>query len=423
MEKTKLLLMTDHNTFTGFGNVSDGIARGWVQEGYEVYWLGWGFHAMGPMPRDGYVLLPSGNDPFGSDVLPVYINQIKPEILMTQSDSRMLMYMPDLLPRIQNKPTWIFYVVIDGNTWDVEGKNTVWPSNWARLIKTADKVVAMTKYGQNILKANGIESEMIYHGIDTSIFKPISEENKKQIKRNVGLGEDKFVFGGMFKNMQRKNPEKFLQAFRILLNSKNIPEPEKEKLVLLLHTQPSPGPAGEFDLVQQSIDYGLQPGKNVIFSNMAVPQVVLPNVFNTMDVFIHLGTMEGFGLPIIEAMSCGLPVIGVDSCTMPELIGDCGLISKVPSFDKQGKHKISFGSYNGVECDMVNPWDVADKMEKLYLEPKLRSDLGFKATEKSLREFDWRIINHKWNELLKSLIITEANIPAEWAKLYQETKV
>lgn len=415
--------MSDSNTMTGFGNVSDGIAKGWVNAGYEVFYLGWGFRYQGPMPRNGYVLLPSGNDPFGSDALPMYIQQIKPEILMTQADTRMLGYMPDLMPRIPNKPTWIFYVVIDGNIWDVEGKNTVWPSNWSNTIKAADKVVAMTKYGQKILKANGIESEVIYHGVDTSVFKPVSEENKKQLKTNVGLGGDKFVFGAMFKNMQRKNPEKLLQAFRILLNSKTIPNAEKEKLMLLIHTNPRPSGGGEFDLIQQSADYGLQPGKNVVFSTGGIPAEFLPNIFNSMDVFIHLGTMEGFGLPIIEAMSSGLPIIGVDSCTIPELIGECGLISKVPTYDKQGKNKISFGSYNGVECDMVDPWDVAEKMEKLFQDPKLRQDLGFKATEKSLKEFDWRIINHKWNDLVKSFIISDEQVPEEWKKLYAETKV
>jgi glycosyltransferase involved in cell wall biosynthesis len=279
----------------------------------------------------------------------------------------------------------------------------------------------MTKYGQKILKDNGIESTVIYHGVDTSLFKPISEENKKQLKVQIGLNPDLFVFGGVFKNMQRKNPEKYLQAFRILLDSKHLSKEEKDKMLLLLHTSPAPQGGGEFDLVQQATDYGLTVGKNVVFSAQGLPPEQMHMVFQTFDVFLHLGTMEGFGLPIIEAMSCGIPIIGVNSCTMPEIIEDCGLLSDVPTFDS--KHKISFGSYNGVECDIANPWDIAQKMEKLYKEASLRKELCIKATERTVKTFDWRIIQKQWIDFVKTLVITESDIPAEWKQLYEETKV
>lgn len=418
-EKTRILGMTDHNVRTGFGTVMHHIIEGAVEAGYEGYFLGWGFHADDAYKRSNYILIPSGQDPYGADVFAPLVQNVKPEIVVVQADTRMIMWMPQVLSRMPNKPTIVFYPVIDGNVWDIEGKRTKWPSNWTETLKVADKVVAMTKYGQKILQANGIDADCIYHGVDTSIYKPASKEERAQIRRQVGIGEELFVWGAVFKNMQRKNPEKYLQAYAIFLEK--LPKREREKHLLLLHTQPQPTGPGMFDLIQHAIDYGLEPGKNVLFSSMPVPPQNMPLIYKTCDVFLILGGMEGFNLAVIEAMACGLPIIALDSCTHAKLLGGTGLLTKCPTFD--GKHRITYGSYNGVEGDIPNPWDVAKQMMKLYKNEALRKELGFKATERAVKTFDWRIIKNQWVELFKSLIVSEEDIPEEWKKLYSETQV
>ena len=35
---------------------------------------------------------------------------------------------------------------------------------------------------------------------------------------------------------------------------------------------------------------------------------------------------EGFGFPVLEAMSCGTPVIASNTSSLPELVGDSGLL-------------------------------------------------------------------------------------------------
>ncbi len=420
--KEKILAMTDMSVRTGFGNVMDHVMNGLGEAGYEAFYIGWGFRADTGFRRGNYTLLPIGNGPFGEDVLAMYIQQLRPEILVVQCDTRMCSYIPNELKKLPNKPTYVMYPVIDGCTWDYENLRTKWPSNWTATIKQADKVVAMTDYGKDILKANGVDSQRIYHGVDTGLYKPMPEEVKNQIKQNSGIGQNKFVFGGVFKNMQRKNPEKYLHAMKILLQSKHLTKEDKERLVLLLHVpNPQPAGGGEFDLVQQAIDCGLQVGKEVVFSTMQLPTEQMPMVYGAMDAFVHLGTMEGFGIPVVEAMSSGLPIVAADSSTLPELLGDCALLSPIPTYD--GRHRISFGSYNGVECDVVDPWDVAQKMERLYKDKTLREELGLKASQRAVQLFDWSIIKKQWIDLVKSLIIDETKIPAEWEKLWNETKV
>mgnify|MGYP001613267442 CR=1 FL=1 len=311
--KEKIVYMTDMNLKTGFGIVAHNVCNGLAEAGYEVFYIGWGFKADSGFRRGNYTLLPIGNGPFGEDVLAMYLQQLKAEVLVVQADTRMIQYVPNVLKQIPNKPTWILYPVIDGCVWDYENQRTKWPSNWTATIKQADKVVAMTDYGKNILKANGVESTRIYHGVDTSLYRPVSEEVRAQIKINTGIGKDTFIFGGIFKNMQRKNPEKYLQAFKILLESKHLSKEERNKLVLLLHTNPQPMGGGEFDLVQQAIDYGLELGKNVVFSNMQLPPENMPLIFQVMNAYLQLGGMEGF---------CGKPETKIITSTKVKHISD-----------------------------------------------------------------------------------------------------
>lgn len=74
---------------------------------------------------------------------------------------------------------------------------------------------------------------------------------------------------------------------------------------------------------------------------------------------------EGFGLPPLEAMQCGTPVISGNRTSLPEVVGDAGIL--------------------------VDPFDVgaiADAIERLLSDEKLRADLSKKGLERA-KEFSW----------------------------------
>jgi glycosyltransferase involved in cell wall biosynthesis len=414
-EKTKIMTMTDASLKTGFGLVMHNISVGLADNGFDVYFLGWGFRHDEAIPRANYQLLPTGNHQFGGDALPQYIQQIRPEVLITQTDTRMIDWLPNLLKQVPHRPDWILYPVIDGHVWDVENKRTKWPSNWTNIIKQADVVVGMTQWGQNILKQNGVDAKYIPHGVDTTLFRPYTNDQKGELKKNAGL-QGKFVVGGVFKNILRKNPEKYLHAFSLFRKGR------EDKVVLLLHAPPNRETGGEYDLVQQAIDIGLTIGKDLVFSSMGAPTQWMPNLFNIMDVFWTLGGMESYCLPLVEAMACGIPTVALNGTTFPEILADTGILSDVPTYPGSKDTPVTYGSYNGVEGLVCNPYDVAKKTETLYEDKQLRERISYKEVERAVTVYDWAIVRKQWVELVKSCIITPEQLPEEWKQLYEQTK-
>lgn len=80
---------------------------------------------------------------------------------------------------------------------------------------------------------------------------------------------------------------------------------------------------------------------------------------------VYPSIYEGFGLPPLEAMTCGVPVIASNVSSLPEVVGDSGLL--------------------------VNPHDIDDiakAMETMITAPDIRAASAQKALIRSA-EFSW----------------------------------
>lgn len=64
---------------------------------------------------------------------------------------------------------------------------------------------------------------------------------------------------------------------------------------------------------------------NVIFTGF-VPEEDLPVLYNGSEAFVYPSLYEGFGLPPLEAMSCGVPVITSNLTSIPEVVKDGGML-------------------------------------------------------------------------------------------------
>jgi len=74
-----------------------------------------------------------------------------------------------------------------------------------------------------------------------------------------------------------------------------------------------------FKLVQ---DLGI--GNDVIFTGYVLDED-LPALYSAAMCFVYPSYYEGFGLPPLEAMSCGVPVVVSNRASLPEVVGNAGL--------------------------------------------------------------------------------------------------
>ncbi len=78
-----------------------------------------------------------------------------------------------------------------------------------------------------------------------------------------------------------------------------------------------------------------QPGPRAhIIALDYVPRDVLPAIYSGASVFVYPSRYEGFGLPVLEAMSCGAPVIVSSDKALAELVDDAGVVLRTESIEE-----------------------------------------------------------------------------------------
>jgi glycosyltransferase involved in cell wall biosynthesis len=87
-------------------------------------------------------------------------------------------------------------------------------------------------------------------------------------------------------------------------------------------------------------------------------------LYNTATVFVFPSRYEGFGLPPLEAMSCGTPVVAANNSSIPEVVGNAGLL--VDSTD----------------------FALAGALQRVLDDTALRAELSRKGLERS-KQFSW----------------------------------
>ena len=151
---------------------------------------------------------------------------------------------------------------------------------------------------------------------------------------------------------------------------------------------------------------------------------MLNDIYNSMDCFFLSTTGEGFGLPTLEAMSCGVPPIITDYATTSELLqenGECGLPINIIGTEEISTFELmKERGYNSQQIDefrsngtIVGSWNVdraimdidsaVKQLDKLYYDKKLRESLGKTGREKAVKYYDWEVLIPVWNKLLLNL--------------------
>lgn len=137
--------------------------------------------------------------------------------------------------------------------------------------------------------------DVVYQGCDEQFRRPVSEEALEAVRSKYGLTGRYIVAVGSVE--PRKNQRLLIEALR------GLPEDVKAVIVGRRHR--------EYGKELDALIARHRLGSRVLFIEGA-PFSELPALYAGATVASYTSRIEGFGIPVIEAINCGTPVV---SCT------------------------------------------------------------------------------------------------------------
>ena len=191
-----------------------------------------------------------------------------------------------------------------------------------RNARLAKKIVADSKSTKDdiikFFKIDPAKVKVVYLASDSQFKKLANQEKDKKVLKKYGIDKKYILSAGTIE--PRKNYPTLIKAFNYIKHNNND---FNYRLVIVGRT----GWKSEATYRERE----LSPYKDDILFIGRVSDKELVQIYNQAEIFVYPSLFEGFGLPPVEAMSCGLPVIASDSSSLKEVVGNAGI--QVPSED------------------------------------------------------------------------------------------
>ena len=422
MSGERILIVSDSlQGPTGFAVNAQGVAWSLADE-YDVHVLG----LQEVMDRE--IVLDIEDDPrkivqhrnyprerelydFGTRSLPLLLDTLKPDLLITVNDIQMIQHIPSVLcpdainlkiadlpaKKILDKHTILTH--LEGELLKFREKyprDVKWlaycPQDgeppmpfWKQIYLAADKVIAMSKYGQYVFKKYfNMDVDYIWHGVDSASFKPAEKPEHLQ---------DKFVVGDLNRNQPRKQPARLIEAFAKFA---------KDKDDVLLHMQMDWNDVFGYPIAYFIDLYGIR-NKIIPPFNVGLPRKEIPRIYNMWDVSVNPTAGEGFGLTTIEAGACGKPTIITDYTTSRELIIDG---EPSPRGILVPYATLLWERFNvaAVQRALIDTDKLAEALQYYYDNRDELEKHGRNAREWVLKNVTLRKIQYKWKDVVKEVL-------------------
>lgn len=237
-----------------------------------------------------------------------------------------------------------------------------------KFLEKARTIATVSEFSKrDILDNYKIEPEKIdvVFSAAKEIFHPLNEEEKVLTKKKYTDGKEYFVYAGAIH--PRKNLMNLLKAFSVFKKRQQT----NMKLVL----------TGRLAWKYESFSERLKTYKyrNDVVMTGYVKEEELVKIIGAAYGMVYPSLLEGFGVPVLEAMQSDAPVITSSNSSMQKIAGDAALYA-----------------------DPNNFTDIADKMMLLYKDENLRKELIEKGRH-SAKQYSWdKTADLLWNSIMKA---------------------
>ena len=250
-----------------------------------------------------------------------------------------------------------------------------WSTQFA--LRNAEKIITVSDYSKKeIMEIYGDLEKMpplndkikvVRNGYNKYIYKNIESDNKiNEVLEKYGIEKPYLLYVGRLE--KKKNTPALIEAFAIMRDkNKDI----KHKLILV----------GDANFGYDEVKYMIQ--EYLLDDDVIMPGWIeendMPYVYCASDGFVFPSLYEGFGIPLLQAMSCNVPIAASRATSIPEVVGGAALL--------------------------FNPRDVeeiADSMGKIINDKPLRDDLAEQGRER-VKDFSWEKCARETLEVIENI--------------------
>lgn len=185
--------------------------------------------------------------------------------------------------------------------------------------------VAMSRFGQAVLRNEGADPLYVPHGVDTETYSP--GDGTAYRDSLPGVADDTFVIGlcAMNRDPYRKGFFEQLAAFAAFHRR----HPDSH---LAIHSVPvaTPGLNLSGMAARLGISRAVSFPEAYLYDMGMITEPQMADWYRGLDVLTLCSYGEGFGLPLIEAQACGIPVITTGASATAELCGAGWTVTGTP---------------------------------------------------------------------------------------------
>jgi glycosyltransferase involved in cell wall biosynthesis len=195
-----------------------------------------------------------------------------------------------------------------------------------KFASDANRLGTVSEYSKtdmvNTWNLNPDKIDVIYNG-SNALYKPSNEGNKTKIQAEISQGAPYFIYVGSLN--PRKNIEGMLQGFDAFKKQGQWPY----KLVIVGEKMWS---NSGIDAIYKTMEHQ----HDVIFTGRLSSEK-LSIVLAGAHALVLVSHLEGFGIPLVEAMYCNVPLICSNKTALPEVAGKAGYLVEPTSVDSIAK--------------------------------------------------------------------------------------
>lgn len=254
---------------------------------------------------------------------------------------------------------------------------TIEKLNYSRY-KNYRKIIAdSTSSKEELMKYYNVPDEdivVIPLGVDLDEYKPLEKSKLTELRRKYRIDENDILLLIVATEFYRKGMVELINAISILIKQRSY-----NNIKLLIVGRARNEGLRRGDTYYRELARKLGVFKEVIFTGHIND---LNLHYNLADIFVFPTKYEAFGIPTLEAMAAGLPVLN-SKIGAGELITD-------------GIDGIYLDNPNNIE-------EIADKLEMLITDEKLRKLLG-KNARKTAMKYSWDETARKTMEVYQQIM-------------------